>query len=205
MKVLTPHSLYGLEDMNHSNNHAARLQELDEQTLVVQKRIERIKKDQEQVGGMTDKIAADIGAIVAVVTGAVSSLMLARDLFNHYDPRSPELNDKIYKLTKRFHAEGEKLKTLRENGASKATLDQAEKKVADLRAEIQRLNKADVPLRKDFMDRIRGGRMNWKTVGQATLLIGSIIVFVTIVLRWINRHLTAVHNAILRRRKQSIS
>ena len=47
--------------------------------------------------------------------------------------------------------------------------------------------------------------MNWKTIGQATLLIGSIIVFVTIVLRWINRHLTAVHNAILRRRKQSIS
>lgn len=205
MRTLTIEDLYGLEDMRNSHSHEARLNELDQQTLVVQKRIERIEKDSEKVGGVTDKIASDIGAIVAVLTGAVSSVMLARDLFNHYDPRSPELNEKIYKLTKKFHKEGERLRAMRNSNAPPSNLKVAEKKVEELRAEIQRLNKADIPLRKDFMDRIKGGRVNWKTVGQGALLIGSIIVFVTIVIRWINRHLTAVHNQILRKRKLSLS
>lgn len=200
--VISSQDNYSFEDMRSSKT--SRLEEIDSQTLVVQKRIEKIEKDSEKVGDMTDKIAADVGAIVAVLTGAVSSVLLARDLFHHYDPRSPELNEKIYQLTKRFHAEGERLLHLRTINAPKSTLQEAMKKVEELRGEIERLNKADVPLRKDFIDKIRGGRINWKTTGQMGILIGSIVLLLTVVLRWVNRHLTLVHKQILKRRKQTI-
>lgn len=183
-----------------------KLNRLDRESAVIQSRLNDMQRNVDRVQNTSNEIATTLGTLAAVITGAASAVLLVRETCGGFDGNSPELVDKLYKLTKQLHAQGAKIEQMRNANKSKADIKKVMDKYKELEEQIRDLNKMDLKMRRLFSKRIKRTKTAWETWAAYTALIGALVVLLTLCYRFMNHSITTAQRQIkdLKTRRQSL-